>query len=350
MRVRHHLNDGLGCWLGRSRLATLTRPRNGRGACDYLGRCLWGCPVDALYTPSRSLRECLENPDFEYVPDVFVTHFEYDDRRRIRAVNGRTGGGSPVRIETDVLVLAAGALNTARIFLESIYRETGEILRLPGLMDNQQILVPFVNLDMIGRSFEPSSYQYHQLGLGLSADDPRHYVHGQITTLKTTMVHPILQNLPLDLRASTNAFRQVRSALGLVNVNFHDTRRPANVVTLAPRSGQECALVVEYQPAADERGHIEAGIRRIRSALLRLHCIAPRSMMHVRPKGASVHYAGMLPMQADGGDCTTSADGRSRDFENLFLADGATFPFLPAKNITFTLMANAVRMANLAFS
>ena len=33
----------------------------------------------------------------------------------------------------------------------------------------------------------------------------------------------------------------------------------------------------------------------------------------------------------------------------VWLADGATFPFLPAKNITFTLMANAVRVAQAAF-
>ena len=349
-RVRRRLNEGLGCWIGRSRLATLSRPHQGRGACTYLGRCLWGCPIDALYTPSSTLRECLENPDFEYVPDVYVTHFDYDARRRITAVNGRTGGGSPVRIETDVLALAAGALNTARIFLESIFRETGEILRLPGLMDNQQVLVPFVNLDMIGIPFDPSSYQYHQLGLGLSVDDPRHYVHGQITTLKTTMVHPILQNLPLDLRASRSAFRRIRSALGLVNVNFHDTRRPTNVVTLAPRAGRESELVVEYEPAAGERLHIDGAIRRVRAALLKLHCIAPRSMMHVRPKGASVHYSGLLPMTNGGGTCTAGPDGRSRDFDNLFFADGATFPFLPAKNITFTLMANAVRMARLTFS
>lgn len=34
---------------------------------------------------------------------------------------------------------------------------------------------------------------------------------------------------------------------------------------------------------------------------------------------------------------------------NLYLIDGATFPFLPAKNITFSLMANAVRVAETAF-
>ena len=46
---------------------------------------------------------------------------------------------------------------------------------------------------------------------------------------------------------------------------------------------------------------------------------------------------------------TTSRDGRSRDFDNLFFVDGTTFPFLPAKNLTFTLMANAARIADTAF-
>jgi choline dehydrogenase-like flavoprotein len=37
-------------------------------------------------------------------------------------------------------------------------------------------------------------------------------------------------------------------------------------------------------------------------------------------------------------------DCRSQDFRNLFFAVGASFPFLPAKNLTFTLMANAIRV------
>jgi choline dehydrogenase-like flavoprotein len=42
---------------------------------------------------------------------------------------------------------------------------------------------------------------------------------------------------------------------------------------------------------------------------------------------------------------TTTPDGQSRDFENLWLIDGSTLPFLPAKNLTFTLMACATRVA-----
>jgi len=87
----------------------------------------------------------------------------------------------------------------------------------------------------------------------------------------------------------------------------------------------------------------------VKKALLKLGCIVPPGMAHVRPMGASAHYAGTLPMSREKQRFTTSAFGQSHDFENLFIADGATFPFLPAKNITFSLMANAVRIANAAF-
>jgi choline dehydrogenase-like flavoprotein len=44
-------------------------------------------------------------------------------------------------------------------------------------------------------------------------------------------------------------------------------------------------------------------------------------------------------------ELSCDADCRSFDFRNLYIADGASFPFLPAKNLTFTLMANASRIA-----
>ena len=61
-------------------------------------------------------------------------------------------GSANEKFPVKKLVLAAGPICTAEIFLESIYRDTGEIMELHGLMDDRQILVPFVNLKMIGRT------------------------------------------------------------------------------------------------------------------------------------------------------------------------------------------------------
>jgi choline dehydrogenase-like flavoprotein len=46
---------------------------------------------------------------------------------------------------------------------------------------------------------------------------------------------------------------------------------------------------------------------------------------------------------------TVSKYCQSNDFKNLYIVDGTTMPFLPAKNVTFTLMANAVRVAESVF-
>jgi choline dehydrogenase-like flavoprotein len=87
----------------------------------------------------------------------------------------------------------------------------------------------------------------------------------------------------------------------------------------------------------------------VRKALWRLGCVVPPGLSHVRPMGASVHYAGTIPMAASGDSHTASADCQSADYSNLYFVDGTTFPSLPAKNLTFTLMANAVRVAAQAF-
>jgi hypothetical protein len=253
--------------------------------------------------------------------------------------------GSHKEFKTDKLILAAGPICTAEIFLESIRRDTGKIVQLHGLMDNRQILVPFVNLKMIGKAYDPETYQFHLLAMGLEGDTLKNYVHGQITCLTTALVHPIVQKIPLDLRTAIGFFRSTRSGLGILNLNFADTRRRDNIITLDEDNNGQISLVIEYTAHSGEKKEMRQAFNRAKKALLKLGCIVPPGTFRVRAKGESVHYAGTMPMSKIRGKYTTSEFCQSHYFENLFIVDGSTFPFLPAKNITFTLMANAVRVA-----
>ena len=131
-----------------------------------------------------------------------------------------------------------------------------------------------------------------------------------------------------------------------MNLNFVDTRRDENRVTL----DEDDRLVVDYSPPAHEDELLAHSSKTLRKVLRKLGCIAPKGQTHTRPMGSSVHYAGLIPLAEEGGSLTATPEGRSRDFENLWLVDGITFPTLPAKNLSFTLMANAARVARSGFS
>ena len=350
-RRRSHIRHNLQCYMGRSRVATLSQEQDGRQGCSYCGRCLWGCPSESLYTPLTTLKQNAQHDNFHYIPHMYVSHFVYDESMQIQSIMAESVlEKKSYEFFADVFVLAAGTLITSQIFIESIRRKTGKIIHLSGLMDNRQILIPFVNLKMIGSSSNLETYQYHQIAMGIETEKPEEYIHGQLTTLKAAMVHPIIGSLPFDLRTSTSLFKNLRSALGVVNVNLHDRRRENNFVSVrVDPDSSHGKLVVHYTPDINESQRIKRAIKQVKRLLWTLGCVVPPGMIHIRPMGASVHYAGTIPMSAEPLPLTASHDCQSHDFHNLYLVDGTTLPFLPAKNLTFTLMANAARVADQAF-
>ncbi|MFC1814569.1 GMC oxidoreductase [Thermodesulfobacteriota bacterium] len=350
-KTRLYFNNKLRFYMGRSRTAALSQDKNSRKACNSSGRCLWGCPNQALYTPSLTLEKCKTFKNFSYVPDMYVKYFQYNSIGHINGVVAESlEDGTTHTFEPDKLVLAAGTLPSSRIFLESIFKKTGEIKKLRGLMDNRQILIPFLNLKMSGKPSVHESYQYHQIAMGIKTKEPKEYIHGLVTTLKSALIHPIIKSIPLDLKTSIYFFRNLHSALGLINLNFHDYRRNDNYVTLTFDGDRSTTtLQINYVPINGEGTTINKTLKIVKKAFLKLGCVIPPNMVHIRPMGASVHYSGTIPMSNNCSSFTVSKHCQSHDFQNLYIVDGTTFPFLPAKNLTFTLMANAVRVAENAF-
>jgi choline dehydrogenase-like flavoprotein len=346
-RHRERLQRRFGFYLGRSRVATLSSDDGSRRGCGELGRCLWGCPNESIYSPLHTLRTCLAHPRFRYLPGLFVRHFEYGDAGAItRIVAQRVADQARVDVDGDLFALAAGALTSSKIVLDSVYRHTGDVPVLTGLMDNLQIHVPFLTPRMLGRPAQTARYQFHHLAFGVTRANPLDYVHGQITTLKSASIHPIVQSLPMDLRASVQLFRAIRAGLAVANVNLSDTRRDASLVTVRPRGADEDSeLVVRYGEDSAEPQRMRSAVRDVKRALGGLGCVVPPGMTRILPRGTSVHYAGTMPMTTTPSGYSCGPDGRSHVFPNLYITDGACLPVLPSKNHTFTLMANASRMA-----
>ena len=64
------------------------------------------------------------------------------------------------------------------------------------------------------------------------------------------------------------------------------------------------------------------------------------------PKGPSgAHLSSSLPMSNDPGPLQTNKFGLVHGTSNIYTVDGSVLPNLPAQNSTFTIMANAHRIA-----
>ncbi len=338
----------MGVFMGRSRIAVLSEDKGNRKACDYSGRCMWNCPTDSIYVPSITLNECKTYDNFTYVSGMKVSHFKYENKKVSDLVAENIYTGEQVSFKVDKLAIAAGTLSSSKIFLDSIYYKTGKIHKLTGLMDNRQILVPFINLKMIGKAYDPNTYQYHQLAMGIQTDKPKEYIHGQITSLKTALMQPALQSMPLDYKTAIFLGKNLHSALGVFNINFHDYRREENYISIK-KDNNNTIMQLKYSPAKEEKARIKFAIGKVKKFLGKVGAFVPPGQSHTRPMGASVHYSGTIPMSKEKKQFTVSGNCKSNDFDNLYFVDGTPFPFLPAKNLTFSLMANAARVADKEF-
>jgi choline dehydrogenase-like flavoprotein len=105
-------------------------------------------------------------------------------------------------------------------------------------------------------------------------------------------------------------------------------------------------VVVEASPRAESRAILARLVAQLRRLRAPLGFWPLPALAKATPFGFHGHCAGTLPMRASPGPLETDASGRLCGTARVFVADTAVFPTLPAQNLTFTAMANALRIAD----
>src|SRR2546428_9634771 len=105
----------------RARLSILTRPLNGRAACHFCGQCNRGCKVNANFTSTNVLiAPALATGKLTLLTNAMAREVLVDSSGRatgVAYVDKATGADRRVRAK--VVVLAASALETSRLLLNS---------------------------------------------------------------------------------------------------------------------------------------------------------------------------------------------------------------------------------------
>lgn len=342
-------------------LAINTEPRHGRPACVAFGTCVgFACPSEARGTTANTMiPRALATGNCQLVTGAQASRIEVDQGGRARAVHFfHEAGGEPIekRIEGDIVVVSAGAIETARLLLLS--RDE----RHPDGLGNR--------FDQVGRHFQGHVYcgafGLHpetirtSIGPGdvLATCDFNHGNPGIIGggLLANESAFPVelwlrfYPGLPRWGQAGKDAMARAYRQTLIVQGPIQEIPNPEARVVLDPQVRDRWGL-----PVVRLRGHIHpacfepANMLRDRAEewVKAAGAERVRSFAAADPKGLTggQHQAGTCRMGDDPRNSVTDSRGRVHGHENLYIADASLHVTNGGFNPMLTVMANAFRVA-----
>lgn len=315
---------------GRLRSAVLSKKLGDRTPYAFESQDFFFPNIPAVYHPGFTLDEMVKRQEVNYLPGYQVIRFEeMSDRVKVIVRNLKTR--TLETFEAAKLVLAAGTLNTSKIVLES---RNAVGTKLP-ILDNPVSFIPVLNPFRIGKRADTRSYPGAELVVVYDGELFPQPVQGSFYGLLGPLRSDLLIEFPLSARGNLAATKYLVPALGMLQLFYPDAPTSENFIQL------DSSGVLKIQYRAKKLGALEKHFVRV---LRSMGYFSALSLCRFPIAGSSIHYAGSLPMRKEPKNFETHTSGLLSGTRGVYVADAATFPLLPSKNLTMTIMANAMRV------
>ncbi len=303
--------------------------------------CLINAKADAQ---TCAVDPALEFPNVTLMPEAFVSRLETDaSGRRVTKVHVQRHG-EQLTLSADIVVVAAGAINSAALLLRSAND------RHPRGLANASDTVGrhymgHINSVMLALSREPNPTIF-QKTLSLNdyylATPEWEFPMGHISFVgKTDGITLSAGAPPLGPGMTLEIMAKHSLDFWLTSEDLPD---PDNRVSL-DRDGK---IVLAYKPN-NEEGHRRL-IAKLKSLLKDIDCthVIPRQLFVGQriPLGGVAHQNGTIRFGTDPRTSALNTHCRAHDVDNLYVVDGSFFPSSAAVNPALTIMANALRVGD----
>ncbi|MEO8723537.1 MAG: GMC oxidoreductase [Sphingobium sp.] len=322
--------DRIGVHFGASRQAIAP-------GCLACAMCLYGCPYGLIFNAAVQVERLAAEGSLRYQGGVIVTGFsEHGDGVTVHSTQGV--------FEGERLFIAAGVLPTAQLALGSL----GLADRWLTILDSQHFYLPMLQRWSSGH---PAHEPRHTLAqMFWEIDDPAvdpHIVHAQLYTYNDTYAPDMERRFGPFAGLAKPLIEAMSQRLIVAQTFLHSDVSPAIGVRLTG-AGARARLEYKRIDNAGTAAAIERAKRRIAQAG-RLGGLIPLTPL-LRPGslGSSFHCGGTLPMRTSPEAGETDVLGRPAGWKRVHIVDASVLPTIPAPTITFSVMANAHRIANSA--
>ncbi|HEY6163131.1 MAG TPA: hypothetical protein VI112_18025 [Bacteroidia bacterium] len=332
---RKKLNEN-GFFLGRPSLALLTEDRDARKKYAYRDLDFYSDKEQSAYRPWITVNELRKKNNFNYIPGKAVISFsERDNGIEVKCFDAGTKEMKSYLAKK--LVLAPGVLQTARIVLRSLGGD-----RVP-LLCNPYCYIPAIQWRMLGKQLGEKKTGFAQLSL---FHDPQRnnmdVAMASIYSYNSLMMFRIIKQVPLDHRNARVLMQYLMPAFSIFGIHHPEKSSAQKFLQRKAGAGEGGKFFAEYRLSEEEKMKMDVREKGYLRAIKQLGCYP---IKRIDPgMGSSIHYAGTLPF-SENNRFSIFRNGRLNGTQNIFVADGSGFRYLPAKGLTFSLMANAHNVA-----
>lgn len=324
--------------MGRAPLAVITKDKDQRKKYEYKELDFYSDSDQSAYRPWITVDKLRKSPHLTYIGNQLVMRFkEFPDYTEVYSLDTKTGGQGTFRCKK--LILTPGVLGSARIVLRSLGKNKN--IRLP-LLCNPYSYVPCIQPRMLGKGAEPKKLGFAQLSLFLDeSGDHTNVAMASLYGYQSLMLFRIARQAPLNFNDSRILFQYLSPAIVIMGIHQPDAPSSTKYLQLvdSKTSPTGDALKASYELSEDEK---EARRRREAKYMNMARKLHIYPLKKIDPgAGSSIHYAGTIPFSDKEEPFTLSKSGRLHGTKTVFVADGSGFTYLPAKGLTFSLMANA---------
>lgn len=331
-----------GFFMGRPSLALLTRDKNGRKAYQYKDLDFYSDQDKSAYRPSFTVEELKRDSNFRYQGGIVVKQFE--EKEDIVTVKCRSiENNETLTFQCRKLILAASSLSTARIVLRSFNAYN---VQLP-VISNPYSYLPSIQPYLLGKDADGRKVGFAQLSLFYDPTFSNMDVAmGSIYSYRSLMAFHILKETPMGIKTGFDFLQYMMPAFTILGLFHTEKGSRDKFIELKKDEKQRTGdyLHVNYEMSDAENQLIHENETKFTHALRSLNCFV---MKKINPgHGSGIHYAGTLPFSDKNERFRLSPDGRLGETKHVYVADGSGFNYLPAKGLTFSLMANAHDVAS----
>ncbi|MET0134021.1 MAG: GMC family oxidoreductase [Kibdelosporangium sp.] len=319
--------------------------------CGQRTACPFGCPTGAKGSVDRTHWRSLVQQGVRLLTGRTVQQVTLDARGAANGVLTVDDELRQERIAAPVVILAANALGTPRILLNSA--DGSGIADSSGLLGRRLMMHPFGNaIGIFDEDLEswrgPLGQYLHSLQF-YETDTSRGFVRGAKWNLLPSgaplgmMLPGTWGDEPVWGEAFTRLLRERFGRSAVWGVICEDLPDVANMVTLSgqPDDRGVPGVALTYRTSGNTDAMMRWHLDRLSEVLDAMG--AKKKILNPHLRGTGWHLMGTTVMGADPAESVVDQWGRCHDVPNLFIMDGSTFPTSSGVNPTATIAAVALR-------